>query len=79
LKETEKADSRGRLARLEEKAKQHEGVIAVLKKKFTQLSTDFGCFVGEVSALSSAPVGMQILIGEISVEKAQIAEQLSTC
>jgi hypothetical protein len=24
-------------------------------------------------------VGMQILIGEISVEKAQIAEQLSTC
>jgi hypothetical protein len=71
-------DARGRLARLEEKAKQQDGPIAVLQNKFTQLSTDFGCFAGEVSAPPSAPAGMQTLIGEVCTEKAQIAKQLST-
>jgi hypothetical protein len=78
LKETEETDARGWLAGIEERAKQHYGAIAVLQNKFEQLSTDFRCFVGEVSALPSAPAGMQTLIGEISVEKAQIAEHLWT-
>jgi hypothetical protein len=77
-KEAEDADARGRIAALEEKAKQHDGAIAVLQNKFTQLSTDFGRFAGEVSALPSAIAGMRALFGEVSALKAQIAEQLST-
>jgi hypothetical protein len=78
LKETENADIRGRTAALKEKTKQHDGAIAVLQKKFTQLSEDFGRFAGEVSALLSVTAGMQTLFGEVSALKAQIAEQLST-
>jgi hypothetical protein len=47
LKETENADARGRIAALEEKAKQHDSAIAVLQNKFTQFSTDLGCFAGK--------------------------------
>jgi hypothetical protein len=48
LKEIEEANARGRLAVIEEKAKQHDNAIAVLQNKFKQLSTDFECFAGEV-------------------------------
>jgi hypothetical protein len=47
LKETKNADARGRIATLEENAKQHDGAVAVLQNKFTQLSTDFGRFTGK--------------------------------
>jgi hypothetical protein len=77
LKKTENADARGRIAALEEKAKQHDSAIAVLQNKFTQLSTDFGRFSGKVSALPSATAGMRTLFGEVSSLKAQIAEPLS--
>jgi hypothetical protein len=52
--ETEDLDGRGRIVTLEEMANQHLHVIVMLQDKVTQLSTDFGRFVGEVSALRSA-------------------------
>jgi hypothetical protein len=52
--ETEDADARGRIAAFEEKSNQHSHVIAILQDKVTQLSTDFGRIVGEVSSLRSA-------------------------
>jgi hypothetical protein len=51
FKEGETEDARGRIAALEEKANQHSHVIVVLQDKVTQLSTDFGRLVGEISAL----------------------------
>jgi hypothetical protein len=52
--ETEDANARGRIAVLKEKSNQHDHDIAILEDKVTQLSTDFGRLVGEVSALRSA-------------------------
>jgi hypothetical protein len=44
-------------------------VIAILQNKVTHLSTDFGCLVGEVSALRSAAAGIQTLSEEVSALK----------
>jgi hypothetical protein len=52
--EAEDANARGRIGFLEEKSNQHDHDIAMLQDKVTQLSTDFGHLVGEVSALRSA-------------------------
>jgi hypothetical protein len=52
--EAEDADARGRIAFLEEQSNEHSHVTAILEDKVTQLSTDFGRLVGEVSALRSA-------------------------
>jgi hypothetical protein len=73
FKETEDVDARGRIAGLEETANQHSHVIAMLQDKVTQLSTDFGRLVGEVSALRSASAGIQTLSEEVLALKAQIA------
>jgi hypothetical protein len=51
FQEAADADSRGRIAALEER---HDRDIAVLRDKLRQLSTDFGRLAGEVSALRSA-------------------------
>jgi hypothetical protein len=72
------ADARGRIAKLEESANQHSHVIvmlqccnvamlqcyevAILQDKVTQLSTDFGYLVGEVSTLQSAASRIQPLL-----------------
>jgi hypothetical protein len=72
FKETEDAHSRGRIAALEEKTNQHSHFIAMLQDKVTQLSTDFGRLVGEVSALRSASTGIQTLSKEVSALKTQI-------
>jgi hypothetical protein len=77
FKETEDADARGRIAFLEEKSNQHSHVIAILEDKVTQLSTDFGRLVGEVSALQSASAGIQTLSKEVSVLKRQLGQQLN--
>jgi DNA helicase TIP49 (TBP-interacting protein) len=61
LKEAEDADARGRIAPFEKKANEHSHIIAILQDKVTQLSTDFGGFVGEVSALRSASAGIERL------------------
>jgi hypothetical protein len=61
FKETEDADARRRIAALEEKSNQHSHVIVMLQDKVTQLSTDFGRLVGEVSSLRSASAGIQTL------------------
>jgi hypothetical protein len=76
FKEAEDADARGRIAALEEKANQHSHIIAILQDKVTQLSTDFGRLVGEVSALRSPAAGIQTLSEEVSALKAQIAQKL---
>jgi hypothetical protein len=57
--EAEDANARGRIAALEEKSNQHDHDIEVLQHEVTQLSTDFGRLVGEVSALRSAAAGIQ--------------------
>jgi hypothetical protein len=57
-----------------------------LEDKVTELSTDFGRLVGEVSALRSASAGIETLSEEVSALKTQIrqkpndpvVEQLST-
>jgi hypothetical protein len=49
-----------------------------LQNKVTQLSTDFGRFVDEVSALRSASAGIQTLSEEVSALKAQITAMSST-
>jgi predicted nuclease with TOPRIM domain len=54
FKESEDADTRGRIAFLEEQSNQHSHDIAILQNKVTQLSTDFERLVGEVSELQSA-------------------------
>jgi hypothetical protein len=61
--ESEDADARGRIAVLEEQSNQHSHVIAMLQNKVTQLSTDLGRLVGEVSALRSVAVGISKSFG----------------
>jgi uncharacterized protein YdcH (DUF465 family) len=75
--EAEDADARGRIAALEEKSNQHSHVIAILQDKVTQLSTDFGRLVGEVSALRSASARIQTLSEEVSALKTQIGQKLN--
>jgi hypothetical protein len=77
FKEAEDSDSRGRIAVLEETANQHSHVIAILQNKVTQLSTDFGRLVGEVSALRSASAGIQTLSEEVSALKTEISQKLT--
>jgi hypothetical protein len=67
----------GHIAAFEEKANQHVQVIVILQDKVTQLSTDFGRLVGEVSALRSASAGIQTLSKEISAGKMQIGQKLN--
>jgi uncharacterized coiled-coil protein SlyX len=75
--ETEDADSRGRIAALEEKVNERDYVIAVLQDKVTELFTDFGRLVSEVSSLRSAAAIIETLSAEVSVLKTQIVEQHS--
>jgi uncharacterized protein YdcH (DUF465 family) len=75
--EAEDADARGRIAALEEKANQHSHIIAMLQDKVSQLSTDVGRLVGEVSALRSASAGIQTLLEEVSALKTQITQKQS--
>jgi uncharacterized coiled-coil protein SlyX len=49
--EVEDANARGRIAALEKRSNQHSHVLAILQDKLTELSTDVGRLVGEVSAL----------------------------
>jgi hypothetical protein len=77
FKEAEDADARGRIAALKEQSNQHSHLIAMLQDKVTQLSTDFGRLVGEVSALRSAAAGIQALSEEVSALKTQIAQKLN--
>jgi chromosome segregation ATPase len=64
------------IAGLEEKVQHCQDEIAMLQGKVTQLSTDFGRLVGEVSALRSAAAGIQTLSEEVSVLKTQIGQKL---
>jgi hypothetical protein len=75
--EAEDVNARGRIAILEEKANQHSNVNAMLQNEITQLSTDFGCFVDEVSSLRSAAARIWPLSEEISVLKTSIEEELN--
>jgi hypothetical protein len=75
--ETEDGDARGRIAALEENANQHSHVIVMLQDKVTQLSTDFGRLVGEVSALRSVSAGIQTLSKEGSALQTQIGQKLN--
>jgi hypothetical protein len=69
----ENADARGRIAGLDEKATRHSHVIAmlrcwdiaILQDKVTQLSTDSGHLIGEVSAFRSVASGIEILSEDI--------------
>jgi hypothetical protein len=45
--------------------------------KVTPLSTDFGCFVGEISELQFAPAGIQTLSEQISALKTWNAQELN--
>jgi chromosome segregation ATPase len=74
--EAENADARGRIAVLEKKVDQHSRVIAMLHNKVTQLSTNFGRLVSEVSALRSAAAVIQTLSEEVSVLQAQIGQKM---
>jgi hypothetical protein len=58
--EAEDANARGRIGFLEEKSNQHDHDIAMLQTEVTQLSTDFGRLVGEVSALRSALMSLTV-------------------
>jgi hypothetical protein len=49
----------------------------MFQNKFTQLSTDFGRFVGDVSPLRSAAVGIQTLLEEVCAMKRQIGQKLN--
>jgi hypothetical protein len=62
---------------LEEKSKQQDHVIAALRSKLTQLTTNFEGLVGEVSGLRYASVVIQLLSEEISAVKMQIAQKRS--
>jgi predicted RNase H-like nuclease (RuvC/YqgF family) len=73
--ETEDSDSRGRITALEEKSNQHSHVISILQDKVTELSTDFGRLVGEVSSLRSASARIQTLSEEDSALKTQIVRK----
>jgi hypothetical protein len=69
FKDSQDADARGRLVALKEKSNQPSHVIAILQGKVTQLSTDFGRLVGEVSSLRSAAAGIQKVSEEVSALK----------
>jgi hypothetical protein len=58
--ETEDADARGQIAILEETTNQHSHDIAILEDKVTELSTDFGRFVCEVSSLRSSLTSLTV-------------------
>jgi hypothetical protein len=77
FKETENPDTRGGIAALEKKANQHSHVIAILQSEVTQLSTDFGRLVDEVSALRSAAMGLETYFKEIYDLTANIIQRLS--
>jgi hypothetical protein len=77
FKEVEDANARGRIAALEEKVQHCEYEIAILQSEVRQLSTDFGHFISEVSALRSAAAGIQTLLEEVSTLKTQIAQKLN--
>jgi archaellum component FlaC len=62
---------------LEEESNQHSHFIAILEDKVTQLSTDFGRLVGEVSALRSAAAGIRTLSEDFSPLKTEIAQKLN--
>jgi BRCT domain type II-containing protein len=76
FKEAEDADSRGRIGAIEENANQHSDVIMMLQDKATQLSRGCERLGGEVSALRSARVGIQIFSQEAAALKMQIAKRL---
>jgi hypothetical protein len=71
------AETRGRIAALQETANQHSHVIAILQNKVTQLSTDFGRLISEVSSLRSVSAGIQTLSEEVSSLKTQLAQKLN--
>jgi hypothetical protein len=48
-----------------------------LQDKVAQLSTDFRCLVGEISALRSASAGIQTLSEEVSALKTEIGQKLN--
>jgi hypothetical protein len=72
-----------RITSLEETANQHSHFISILQSKVSQLSTDFGRLVMEVSSLRSVASGIQTLSDEVSSLQTQkpndpVVEQLST-
>jgi hypothetical protein len=76
-KESKDAEIRERITVLKEKSNQHSHVIAILQDKVTQLSTDFGRLIDEVSALRSASAGIQTLSEEVAALKTQIGQKLN--
>jgi outer membrane murein-binding lipoprotein Lpp len=76
-KTAEHFDARERIAALEEQTNQHSHAIETLESKVTQLSTDFGRLISEVSALRSAAAGIQTLSESVSVLKTQIPQKLN--
>jgi hypothetical protein len=60
FKEAEDANARGRIATLEEKANQHDQVIATLQTEVKKFSTDFELLVGEVSALRCVVMSLTV-------------------
>jgi chromosome segregation ATPase len=76
-KETEDSDARGRMAKVEENANQHNHVIEVLQDKITQLSTYFELLRGEVSIFRSAAAGIQTPSEEFSALKTQIGQNMN--
>jgi hypothetical protein len=74
VKESEEPNARGRIAALQEKANEHDHVIAVLQDRVRQLTTNFERLAMEVSALRSVAMGMQELSEGISALKTQITE-----
>jgi hypothetical protein len=75
--ECEDLAARARIAALEEKTNQHFHVITMLQNKVTQLSTDFGRLVGEISAVEFASAGIETLLEEIYALKTQITQELN--
>jgi phage host-nuclease inhibitor protein Gam len=49
----------------------------MLQNEVTRLSIEFGCFVGEISSLSSAATRIRPLLEEVSVLKTSIEEELN--
>jgi hypothetical protein len=67
-------DTRRRIATLEEKAEQHDRLLAVFQDEVTQLSTDFERLAMEISALRSISIGIPTFSEEIPP---QITKKLS--
>jgi hypothetical protein len=63
------------LQRLEKRQINTPTSLRFLEDKVTELSTDFGHLVGEVSALRSASAGVQTLSEEVSALKTQIGQK----